>query len=149
MSNWNIESFIEANKLAVGDAVQLERTGLGLTSQYLLFQGHDQHQRPVFAAKVQRGAIGLTVSQTITVFQNLTPTRIHRFKGTEKERAAILKKVNPQVNEDTFDLLLNWCLNGRPKKEEGDSGLSVAAGIALAALGLGLLFWGLSDDEDD
>lgn len=150
MNRWNIGSFIEANNLLGGDLVILEGTGFGVTNRFLLYLGSDGGHQPIFAAKVNQGVRRLASTEARFILQNLKASRIQRFQGTKTERTKIANKVRQQLNEENFNLLVHWCLYGRPNqpKEVGSSTGEVLGGIALGALAIALLAALFSKDDE-
>lgn len=141
MRAWNINSFIEANKLLEGDVVQIGQLVLGLSSSYLVFMGRDAYQKPVFSGKVEGQVYWIGEEDMVRVFQASAPTRVHRFQGDQNQRNAVLKKANASLNDDTFNLMLNWATSPRPKQTSNTSDNAGAAigGILLGAAVVALI----------
>lgn len=140
MRAWNIDSFIEANKLAPGDVVLVEQLVLGIRSRFFVFLGRDRNGSPVFACNTQSGVRGIGVADMVRVFQQSAPTRIQRFQGNPVQRKAVLDKANANLNEDTYNLLLNWATPRQKNQTRGtDDAASVIGGTLLAAAAIALI----------
>ncbi len=141
MRAWNIDSFIEANKLLQGDVVQIGQLVFGLSSSYLVFMGRDMYQRPVFSGMVESHVHWIGVEDMVRVFQASAPTRVHRFQGTQDQRLAVMTKTNANLNEDTFTLMLNWATGPKPKPaaSTGDNIGAAVGGVLLGAAVIALI----------
>ena len=148
MANVYITKFIEANQLQKGDVIIVENLGFGLQSQFVPFLGYDAYRQPMLAADTEYGVRFLNRWEIQQFFQELNPQRIKRFQGSDTERNEVVQIARENLNEDTFNLVLNWTENGRNKSSAGGSG-GWGWGAAIAALGIGLLIWGLTRDNDD
>lgn len=150
MRAFNIEAFITANKLRGGDVIQIEQPVLGLNNHYLGYVGTGSDGRNLFAGKVDGQIYWIGEQSAARVFQASPPTRIHRFQGSETQRATILQRLKSNLNEDTFGLMLNWAM--KPKQQTQSNPLSdastIAGGILLGAAFVALLAALFSKDEE-
>lgn len=147
MSSAYIHQFIEANTLQPGDVIIIQELGMGLESHFMPFLGYDSYRQPLLAADTEYGVRYLNRWELLQFFEELQPTRIKRFQGDSNERNEVVRLTRANLNEDTFNLVLNWTENGRKKSTSGGGGFGWGAGLAV--LGLGLLLWGLTRGDDD
>lgn len=149
MRAWNIKSFIEANSLLKGDVVQIGPVVLGLSSNYMPFMGYDEHQRPVFSGKVEGQVYWISEQDMVRVFQASAPTRVHRFQGTPSQRNAVMMKANANLNDDTFNLLLNWATGPKPipPRISTENVGTAVGGVLLGAAVIALIAALFKDDK--
>jgi hypothetical protein len=142
MNAWNIKTFIEANQLLQGDAVQIGQLVLGLTGSFLVFMGYDHYGSPMFSGMVNGRAHWIGEQDVARVFQRSAPLKVYRFQGSAEQRNAVMRKANNSLNEDTFNLLLNWSTRPRPKaisKGGGDDFGAAVGGVILGAAVIALI----------
>ena len=141
-----VQEFIDNNQIQVLDVLIVERLGIGMTSQYVPFVGYGENSTPLFATLTSEGVFTLLDYEMDFFFRELRPTQIRRFQGTEDERDYIFNEINGNLNEETFQLILNWTDPRQQQKRTGNNAAAWAAGLGI--LGLGALLWGLLKDDD-
>lgn len=148
MARAYIGEFIESNRIKAGDVVCVEQLSIGLKDRSVAYLGKDSYGNPLFAVDTYQGCRYLHSWEFPTFLVEMRPHKIKRFQGTDTERQDVVRAVRSDLNEDTFNLVLNWCEPDRPKLSRASiSGLNAAGGIALAGLALLLLISLFKDDE--
>ncbi len=148
MARAYISEFVESNGIQKGDVVWVEQLAIGLKDRSVVYVGKDSYSAPLFAVDTYEGYRYLHSWELPTFLGEMRPQKIKRFQGTEAEREMVVRAVRTNLNEDTFNLALNWCEPDRPKLSQANtSGLDNAGGIALAGLALLLLLALFKDDK--
>lgn len=150
MANAYIRQFLEANALREGDVLLVQNLGFGLQSQFVPFLGYDTYGNALLAAETDYGVRFLNRWEQQQFFEVLNPTHIKWCQGNDSERQEIARVARENLNEDTFNLVVNWTEieNSRSPEKQDTAGSGLGWGAAIAALGLGILIWGLTKDDD-
>lgn len=144
------KEFVDNNGIEPGDVLLVANLGAHLRSKYVPFLGWLDSGSPFFAVETNHGIRILSEVDLPILFNELRPSKVKRFKGNGQERRVIVDKARRNLNENTFNLVLNWCENANENSSPSNKKeLATGAGIALAAIGIGLMIWGLTSSKDE
>jgi hypothetical protein len=134
---------VSRHNLRIIDAIVLKKRFIGMVDHYVLFGGHDQHQRPVFVANYKNGVQVVPHDDMVKYLNMLEPEKIIYFQGNEHQRAAAIARAKSRIGERSYDYLANncehfvtWVHTGKHhSKQVADVGVGLMAAGAVAAIG--------------
>ena len=139
MMNLYISEFIESKGLQPGDVVLVRHLGLGALRQFVPYLGKDSQGFPRFAIKMTTGYRYLSPHEHMPFLQSMVPYQIMRFQGNASERNLVVRKALANLNDGTFNLLLNWSDGSRKPAMKKQDASPDWGGIVLGAAALALL----------